>query len=144
VTAIATATQFFTSLNADWFGSDLHRWAWLALFATEMIISGTVIGGVIFGVSLILGSGIADIAHNDAFSAMRLDRYRHFLRIKVEGSKLTIFPIALDRMPARSDWRKATAVEMAQGESIFQPKCVLTPKLIEDPIVLDADTVELL
>lgn len=144
VTAIVMATQVFNELNAQWFGSDLHRWVWLALFATEMIISGAVIGGLIFGGSLMFGSGVANVAHNDAFSAMRLDRYRHFLRIKIEGSNLTIFPIALDRVPDRSDWRKATAAEMAQGKSIFQPKCGLSPKLIENPIVLDANKVELL
>ena len=143
VTAIVATAQFFTGLNADWFGGDIHRWAWLALFAAEMVGSGAIIGGLIFGVSLILGSGIANIAHNDAFSAMRLDCYRHFLRIKIEGSKLTIFPIALDRVPSRSDWRKATAAEMAEGKSIFQPKCGLSPKLIEDPIVLDANNVQL-
>jgi hypothetical protein len=143
VTAIVMATQFFIGLNADWFG-DLHRWVWLALFAVEMIITGAIIGGLIFGLSLIFGSGIADIAHNDAFSAMRLDRYRHFLRIKIEGSKLTIFPLALDRVPCRSDWRKATEAEMAEGRSIFQPKCGLSPKLIEQPIVIDAKNVELL
>jgi hypothetical protein len=47
---------------------------------------------------------------------MRLDFYRHFLRIKIEGSKLTIYPIRLDRVPRRSGWRKASEAEIAQRQ----------------------------
>jgi hypothetical protein len=139
--AIWAATRLFTYLNTVWFGSDLTPWLWWPLFILEMVIAGTVIGGMIFGVSLLLGSGFAHIAHNDAFSAMRLNSYRHFLRIKIEGSKLTIFPIGLDRVPHRSGWRKASDAEIAQRNSIFQPKQPLRARLIEDPIVLDANDV---
>ena len=106
-----------------------------------MFVTGTIVGGLIFGLSLLLGSGVADIAHNDAFSAMRLNSYKNFLRIKIEGSKLTIFPIGLDRVPRREGWRKASAVEIAQHQSIFQPRKPLRPRLIEDPIVIDAKNV---
>jgi hypothetical protein len=139
--AICAATRFSTNLNAAWFGNDLTPWLWWPLFFLEMVVAGGIVGGLIFGVSLILGSGIANIAHNDAFSAMRLDSYRHFLRIKIEGSKLTIFPIGLDRVPRRSGWRKSDAAEIAQRQSIFQPKQPLQARLIEDPIVIDANNV---
>ena len=139
--AICAATRFFTWLNAAWLGADLTPWLWWPLFGLEMIIAGTIIGGLIFGVSLLLGSGVANIAHNDAFSAMRLNSYRNFLRIKIEGSKLTIFPIGLDRVPRRNGWRKANPAEMAQRHSIFQPEEPLRPRLIEDPIVIDANNV---
>jgi hypothetical protein len=140
--AIYAATHVFAWLNAAWFGPHLAPWLWWPLFFAEMVLAGTVVGGMIFGLSLLLGSGLADIAHNDAFSAMRLDRYRHFLRIKIDGSKLTIFPIGLDRVPSRKDWRKASKAEIAQGRSIFQPKQPLQPRLIEDPIVIDANDVQ--
>jgi hypothetical protein len=139
--AIYVAARFFTWLNAAWLGPDLIPWLWWPLFLGEMVLAGTLIGGMIFGVSLQLGSGFADIAHNDAFSAMRLDSYRHFLRIKIEGSKLTIFPIGLDSVPHRSGWRKASDTEIAQRKSIVQPMQPLRPRLIEDPIIIDADRV---
>jgi hypothetical protein len=72
---------------------------------------------------------------------MRLNSYRHFLRIRIEGSKLTIFPIGLDHVPQRSGWRKASDAEIAQRSSIFHPKQPLRPRLIEDPIALDANNV---
>jgi hypothetical protein len=139
--AIWAATRLFTHLNALWFGADLTPWLWWPLFGLEMVVAGTIVGGLIFGVSLLLGSGVAHIAHNDAFSAMRLNSYRHFLRIRIEGSKLTIFPIGLDHVPQRSGWRKASDAEIAQRNSIFQPKQPLRARLIEDPIALDANNV---
>ena len=139
--AIYAATCFFMSLNVAWFGNDLSPWIWWPLFGLEMVLAGAIVGGMIFGLSLLLGSGVASIAHNDAFCAMRLDSYRHFLRIKIEGSKLTIFPIGLDHVPRRSGWRKASNVEIAQRKSIFQPKQPLNARLIEDPIVHDANNV---
>lgn len=139
--AIYAATHGFVWLNAAFFGAELTPWFWWPLFLVEMVLAGTVVGGMIFGLSLLLGSGLANIAHNDAFSAMRLDSYKNFLRIKIEGSKLTIFPIGLDRVPRRDGWRKASAAETARRHSIFQPEQPLRPKLIEDPIVIDANTV---
>ena len=82
-------------------------------------ITGTVIWGMIFELGILLGSGIANIAHNDAFSALRLDRYRHFLRSKIEGSKLTIFSIGLDRVPSREGWRKGTRRRLCNANQSF-------------------------
>ncbi|MGH6866009.1 MAG: metallophosphoesterase [Methyloceanibacter sp.] len=50
------------------------------LFAIEMILIGGILGGIVWGLYLLLTCGIAGIHDNDAFSAMRLGRYRHFLQ----------------------------------------------------------------
>ncbi len=95
--------------------------------------------GVIGGLYLLFCSVWLDGHANDAFSAMRLDSYRHFLRMKIEGSKLTIFPIGIDRSPDRSVWKKNEKFrQWDQKEPFFVPSGPLGQKFIEDPIVIDA------
>ncbi|PIK73958.1 hypothetical protein CS379_05225, partial [Methylobacterium frigidaeris] len=75
-----------------------------------------------------------------AFSAMRLDSYRHFLRIKLEGEVLTIYPLGLDRVPTRSEWRQNPNGPggPVPGASMLLPPEGTRMALIEDPIVIHA------
>jgi hypothetical protein len=103
-----------------------------------MIASGFV-GGLIWGLYLLAISYSVGGHANDAFSAMRLDSYRHFLRIKIEGDRLTVFPIGLDHSPKRSDWKKNERfVDGDQNTPFFVPTRDLGHHLIEGPIVIDA------
>ncbi len=72
--------------------------AWLAL-------AGGAVAGTLFGVYLYVSSRWLDIGHVDAFSAMRRDSHRHFLRIRIRGDEITVYPIGLDRTPRRREWR---------------------------------------
>jgi hypothetical protein len=72
--------------------------------------------------------------HQDSFSALGIKNYKNFLRMKFEPDKLTIYPIALDKVPGRYGWepRDKDAVE----GSLINPKKKLKPRLIEGPIVI--------
>jgi hypothetical protein len=60
---------------------------------------------------------------NDAFSAMRLGSYRHFLRLKIKGDELTIYPIGIDKEPRRSVWiRNPGYKEGDQNTPVFVPE----------------------
>ncbi len=62
--------------------------------------------------------------------------------MKIEGSKLTIFPIGIDRSPDRSVWKKNEKFrQWDQKEPFFVPSGPLGQKFIEDPIVMDAGNV---
>jgi hypothetical protein len=107
------------------------------LFAAETILVGGFAAGFIWGVYLWLTCAITGIHDNDAFSAMRLGLYRHFLRLRIKGDELTIFPIAIDRPPRRSCWQwnpKRAKCDQNQPEVI--PTRPLKPHLIEGPIVI--------
>lgn len=78
-------------------------WYFLAL-ALGMIAVGFV-GGLIWGLYLLAISYVWGTHANDAFSAMRLDSYRHFLRLRIKGDELVIYPIGVDRAPQRKDWQ---------------------------------------
>jgi hypothetical protein len=78
----------------------------------------------------------ADINHNDAFSAMRLDSFRNFLRIRLVGNQVTVYPIGMDRVPRREDWIDNPASSADPHASWFVSRQKLEPKLLEPAIVI--------
>jgi hypothetical protein len=80
--------------------------------------------------------------YNDAFSALRIDGYKNFLRMRLKGDTLTIYPIGLNSVPTREEWR---INERSRNNDQNEPKVVpargLDPILIEGPIVIDAANV---
>jgi hypothetical protein len=78
--------------------------------------------------------------HNDAFSAMRLGSYRHFLRIRIKDDDLTIYPVAVDSVPARDGWQLNP--DSAPPASVFAPCSKLKLRLTEGrPIEIRAERV---
>jgi hypothetical protein len=108
------------------------------VFALEMIVAGGLIGATIFGLYLWITSRTCDINHNDAFSSMRLDSHRHFLRIRIKDDMLTIYPICLDTVPKREEWIDNEKSATDPTEPWFASVTPLTPRLIEGPIVINA------
>lgn len=104
--------------------------AWLAL-------AGGATAGTLFGVYLYVSSLWLDIGHVDAFSAMRRDSHRHFLRLRIKGDEVTVFPIGLARTPRRNEWRENPAPSPAEP-SAYVADPPPTPQLIETPFVARA------
>ena len=104
--------------------------------AVGMVLAG-VVGGVIWGLYLLISSYFYGDHPNDAFSAMRLDSYRHFLRIKIESDQITIFPVGVDRTPRRNEWQKNPQYREGQQDgSYFSPIAPIAVHFIEHPIVV--------
>jgi hypothetical protein len=116
------------SMNLGWFS--------YPAFAVEMIFGGSLVGGLIFGIYLLLTSLLADMSHNDAFSALRLTSHKHFLRIRIKDETATIFPICLDRVPNRNQWKSIS--KPANTISVIAPIKGFRQRLIEGPIIVQA------
>jgi hypothetical protein len=129
-------------LNAVLFG--IHPGQLRTWFATLIEFGlGGFIGGVIWGVYLFAACYWGKRHCNDAFSAMRLNSYRHFLRMRLTQDKLEIYPIGLDTSPRREDWMVNPAAEPDnQDIPVIVPKSALQPQLIEGPIVIDVAQVK--
>lgn len=125
-----------------WSGSILPAGWWHFIgFGAGMIVSGFV-GGLIWGLYLLVALFRYNIHYNDGFSSMRLDGYRHFLRMKIKGDTLTIFPIGLDRAPSRDDWEFNESYKTGdQNEPVIAPKTPFELRLIEGPVEIDANCV---
>jgi hypothetical protein len=132
----------FVSILVVWlksvpFGEILYFFA----LCFGMIFSG-FIGGLIWGLYLTIVSWFWGDEANNAFSALRLDSYRHFIRLKIEGDKITIYPIGIDNSPKRDDWKFNESYEPGtQDIPVIVPEKNLEQHLIEDPIVIDINKV---
>lgn len=134
-------TTVLVALVAPLFGiADPDTNAWAQFFRTfvlppvEMVFIGAIGAGLVWGAYLTL-SCLLNRHCDEAFSSMRVDRFKHFLRLKIEPDKLTIYPIGLENVPSRRSWRKAPAD--AEGHvkgPLYVPSKPLKPRLIERPI----------
>lgn len=135
---LVVLTWGFGWINESMFGLE-GIWPWFFALALEIVPTGLVLGGLVFGVYLLITCRWFDMNHNDAFSAMRLDCHRHFLRIRIKGDEVTIFPVGLDRAPRRRDWRiNPNWNADSSSEPAYRSNDELQPRLIEGPIVVRA------
>jgi hypothetical protein len=96
---------------------------------------GWIVGSLIMGLYLLISLNVFGRHSEEAFSAMKIQDYKHFLRLHIahDGS-LTIFPVKVERVPRR--WRDRTPADL--GPSLIQPQVPLRTELIESPIVVPA------
>jgi hypothetical protein len=131
---------FVTGLFEPILGPVSAGWVWLFALSPPLIAFGGLVAGALFGANLYFTSRFFDMNHNDAFSSLRLDSHRHFLRLRIKGDQLTIYPIGLDAVPKRSEWKENPERDDPSAPRIV-PVLPLEPKLIEMPIEVDAKTV---
>jgi hypothetical protein len=102
------------------------------LYTFLMIVIGGFLGAFVFGIYWVLTSLLFGM-HQDSFSALGVKNYKNFLRMKFEPNQLTIFPIALDKVPNRMGWQECEEGKTGNGP-LIEPKKKLRPRLIETPI----------
>jgi len=126
-------------LNTNIFGLDPSYFLTRIVFAGEMIFIGGILGGFIFGLYLFIMSRWFNRHAPDASSALRLNNYRNFLRLKLSKDSLTIYPIGVDKVPGRQDWVANPDAKKGRPISAFKSKMPLAPFLIEPPIKIPID-----
>ena len=108
----------------------------LGRFALDALIIGIgawLLGSMIVGLYLLISLNVFGRHSEEAFSSMRIEDYKHFLRLHVgRDGTLTIYPVAIPRVPRK--WR-------ARGEADATPSAIVPdepfePVLIERPVVL--------
>lgn len=130
VAGILNAGQFSTG---QWY----EGWLWLLALLVEVGVAGGLVGAFFFGLNLLLTCRWFKLNDNDAFSALRLDTYRNFLRIRIKDNEVKIYPIGLDKIPARAEWQpNPKATPGNSNEPVFLPTVDLAPHLIEGPILI--------
>ena len=110
----------------------------VAYFLISVLLGG-LLGAFIFGIYWVLTSTIASMHCADAFGALGLKDYKHFLRMRFEPDQVTIYPIAIDKVPGPKEWRaRSPASRQRTPVSQIVPDQPLSPHLIEDAIVIKA------
>jgi len=105
-----------------------------ALVAALVGAGGWLCGSMLMGLYLLISLNIFGRHSGQAFAALRIQDFKHFLRLHIApDGVLTIYPIALERVPTR--WRRRGG-EDAGTPSRLVPETPLEPALIEPPIRL--------
>ena len=120
---------------------DVIRIGW-SLLLTFFI--GGALGGFVMGLYWTLTSTLLNMHTGDAFGALGIKDYKHFLRIRLEQGKATVYAIALDDVPGRFGWRwKLNKGELRPSHNPqILPVAPLRPRLIEPPILIEAAKVQ--
>jgi hypothetical protein len=110
------------------------------LFAIEMLLFGSVVAGIVFGVYLTLCALVPPryLHINEAFSAQAIPDFKNFLRMRFDATgALTIFPIGVRKI-CRWTLRDKAAENPADHEPWFKPegdiKLDSLIELIEGPL----------
>lgn len=135
--ALFVIAHLVARINADLFGTTGWTRLTFVLFAVEMVIVGGAAAGFLFGAYLYITSRWCDMNHNDAFSSMRLDSHRNFLRLRIKGDSVTVYPIGLNQTPGREDWCLNSEKDGSPAP-VYTPASPLSPELIEGPITITA------
>lgn len=118
--------------------------AWFMVsYALVSIFVGGFVGAFIMGVYWTVCGLLFNMHCGHAFSALMIRDYKHFLRMRFLPDSLTIYPIAVDKVPGRNGWRVPTAAERDVAPSQIVPKKQLDPHLIEKPIVIKPENIKL-
>lgn len=93
------------------------------------------------GVYLLISLNVFGRHSNEAFSALRIEDYKNFLRLHIgKDGSLTLFPIGIERVPRR--WKATNSTSPYDPQLGPDDPASTSPHLIEPPVVVsrsDAD-----
>jgi hypothetical protein len=121
----------FTVLTVSAFGLPFASTAQLLVAGLLIFVGGWIAGSVILGLYLLVSLNVFSRHHNEAFSSLKIEDWKHFLRLRIDAAgDLAIFPIGIERVPRR--WRAAANPAPSRIEP-DDPRAT-PPSLIEAPI----------
>nr|WKN37793.1 metallophosphoesterase [Tunicatimonas sp. TK19036] len=85
----------FATVNLRYLNLEVISPPQVVLFALEMGLLGSVAGGVLVGLYLLLSNLVLGIHDNEAFSALQEEDYKNFLRFHLTPTQLTIYPVGI-------------------------------------------------
>ncbi len=109
---------------------------YVALAAVVLVKYGLAffVGSTVMGVYLLVSLNLFRRHANEAFSSLRIEDYKNFLRLHIDPSgALTIYPIGIRKVPRR--WTQVQSP--GAGAPSVVPNAPIEPFLIEPPIRID-------
>jgi hypothetical protein len=129
------AREMLQNLELQSSGDVRELFRTIVIFPPVMIFIGGIAAGFVWGAYLTI-SCLFGLHCDQAFASMGMPDFKNFLRMKIEPSKLTIYPIGLRRTPRRRSWRYVERKDAGAGSEgpAIVPRRPLRPRLIEGPI----------
>ncbi|MCB1474827.1 MAG: metallophosphoesterase [Rhodobiaceae bacterium] len=138
VVALTALARLLYTYGTERLGLEFWTWGFNSYFVASMLLIGGIVAGTIFGSYLLFSCRLLAAHPNDAFSALSLDGYKNFLRFRISGNSITVFPIGLDTVPKRNLWKPNPAHETDASQPEVIADGGLTYRLIEEPIVISS------
>jgi hypothetical protein len=112
--------------SGDWF---------VPVFLVALFVLGGLGAASLMGLYLFVSHKAFGSHPNEVFAAQHIRDHKGFLRMRLDaGGTLTIFPVAVDRVPGRWRLREGEGHEPWFAPAHGEPS--LRPRLIESPIVV--------
>lgn len=121
----------FSRFNLTTLGLEVTQVHQVLLFSAEMIILGGLVSGFIFGIYLLISTLLLKNHANEAFSSLRWEGYKNFLRIHISRNGLTIYPIGVEKVTR--NWKNTGTKDHPrfEGDTVHY-------QLIENPITIQS------
>jgi len=97
---------------------DPPEWGSAVYFSLAIGLSGALIGGVVFGLYLILSNLLFGFHRTEAFSAVADKDHKSFLRIQIGADGATVYAIGMNRSGSKWQWSS----DKANGASWISPR----------------------
>ena len=120
----------FARINLHTLGMAVISVQQVALFALEMLLLGSVVGGVLVGCYLLFSNLVLGVHDNEAYSSIQCADYKNFLRLRLTEEALIIYPIGIREVTY--DWEQVSSDE---EHPRFEGSPIKT-HLIEEPIII--------
>jgi hypothetical protein len=129
--SIAYIGLFAAYINNEFFNENIYTG--FTFIPLIIFVLGWFFGSFNMGLYLTISMNIFGRHDNEAFSAIRVQDYKNFLRLHIDNSgNLTIYPIKIEKVSR--NWRLRNSVETETGYII--PEGGTKPELIEEPIII--------
>src|SRR5262245_5685919 len=117
---IVTASLVTGFINTQWLEGGVTATDLLVANVLNFI-AGTIFGPTVLGVYLFISLNVFGFHQLEAFSSLRNEDYKHFLRLHIarDDGRLEIFPIAIPRVP-RGDQGRAR-YHLIEGPIVIRP-----------------------
>jgi hypothetical protein len=106
-----------------------------AIIGMVLFGGGWIVGSFLMGIYLLVSLNGFGRHSNEAFSALRIEDYKHFIRMHIDGEgRLRIFPLGLDRVPRR--WKPASDAAPEEAQLVPDDPRASTPSSIEPALLV--------
>jgi hypothetical protein len=113
----------------------IHPEIYLLLANLVLLIVSGFFSGLLMGFYLMITNGLLNIHETEAFSSMRNPDYKNFVRMHLTKDELKIYPVKVDKVPRKWDYKSG----VSDGSPWFEPAKgqKLKAELIEEPISIN-------
>jgi len=91
----------FTRINVHHFGIHAADWRLVPLLLIEILFLGGLLGGLLFGIWMVLANRLWGLHMEEVFSSQGIDDYKCLLRMRFDADTLTIHPLKLESVCRR-------------------------------------------